>query len=167
VQSSAPIGVTGIRAALKELDPSLALDDAAPLASKVRATYALQTFLLNILVFFAMSAGFLIGVGIYGSAAYAAAAEIRATGIRLTLGETREGMIGRVLSRTAGPCVLGSICGALTSVYATRWLSAAAGDGVVVHAAAVFAIVLLALAATSLPAIRAGRIDPIIVLRGS
>jgi predicted permease len=166
VKSHGTPPVTAIRAALRDLDPSLALDDVNPLASKVRATYALSFFLLNILAAFAISAAILVAVGVYGSVSYVVSADLKAIGVRLALGATQRSILATLLGRAATWAFLGCVVGLALSAVITRVVGYA-GLGVtgVTALASATAILLLAIGATWVPAWRASGTDAVTALR--
>jgi putative ABC transport system permease protein len=157
-RGSAP--VDAIRRALRELDPSLALDDVAPLDAKVRATYGLQYFQLNVLAMFAGSALVLIAVGVYGAVMFVAMADAHAMAIRLALGASPRQVATSLLRRTARWSSVGCAVGLLVIAAFQPALGLARGTAdvaaIVVGASAVLIVALLA---TSWPSVRAGRLD--------
>jgi predicted permease len=166
VRSRGAAPLAAIRAAARDLDPSLALDDVTPLAARVRASYALQFFVLNILSAFALSAGILIGVGIYGSASYAVGADLKAIGVRMALGATRQRILWSVLSRMAAWSALGCAIGLVIAVTLGRVVNSV-GVNVepLTSVAGALAALVLAIGAAWLPAWRASGTDPLVVLR--
>jgi ABC-type antimicrobial peptide transport system permease subunit len=158
--------LAAIRAAARDLDPSLALDDVTPLAARVRSSYALQFFVLNILSAFALSAGILIGVGIYGSASYAVGADLKAIGVRMALGATRRRILWSVLSRTAAWSAFGCAIGLVIAMTLGR-VANSVGVNVepLTSVAGALAALVLAIGAAWLPAWRASGTDPLVVLR--
>jgi putative ABC transport system permease protein len=165
IRSPGPAPVASIRSALRDLDPSLALDDLGPLEARVRATFSLQYFLLNILAAFAASAITLIGVGVYGAVSYAIHADQRSIGVRIALGSTplqvQATLLGRSLRWSVIGCGIGLVSSAafLATLGRSDMHTAAAGVGL-----GATAMVALALAATWLPAFHASRTDPLRVL---
>jgi putative ABC transport system permease protein len=165
IHSPGPAPVADIRRALRDLDPSLALDDIGPLDARVRATFSLQYFLLTVLALFAASAIILIGVGVYGAVSYAIRADQRSIGIRVALGSTPFRIQATLLVRSLRWSVIGCGIGLVASatLFATiqspDLLTAAKGLGL-----GAVAMIVLALAATWLPAFHASRTDPIRIL---
>jgi hypothetical protein len=166
VRSRGAAPLAAIRAAARDLDPSLALDDVTPLAARVRSSYALQFFVLNILSAFALSAGILIGVGIYGSASYAVGADLKAIGVRMALGATRRRILWSVLSRTAAWSAFGCAIGLVIAMTLGR-VANSVGVNVepLTSVAGALAALVLAIGAAWLPAWRASGTDPLVVLR--
>jgi putative ABC transport system permease protein len=160
---------------------------AAPLVRKMRALnpeIALQTITLNQMVYDAVAAprfrAFLVSVfagvalllalaGVYGVMAYIVAQRTGELGLRMALGCAPGGVVRLVLLRAAWLAAAGLAAGALLCAVASRWIEAllygVKGGDIAGYVIAAAAIALVTLAAASLPAWRAARIDPAIALR--
>jgi ABC-type antimicrobial peptide transport system permease subunit len=119
---------------------------------------------------FGLLAALISAIGIYGVFAYMMARRRSEIGIRMALGASRREIVGMVLRETAALIGIGLVAG-LSLATAGAKAAAALLYGLGPHdpatlAAACAAITLLALVATWLPARRAARLDPVIVLRG-
>jgi len=171
LRTHGPAPMAAVRGALRELDPSLALDDVGDLTGRVRSSYALQFFLLTILAVFAVSGALLIGVGVYGSVSLTTTAEMRSTGVRMALGATRVQVVAMLFRRIGVLAVVGCSLGVLAVLALPRLLGAtvifASGVGVGASMAGAAAVLLVAISATAIPAIRASGSDPLAVLRES
>lgn len=168
IRSRGATPVQGVRAVLRTLDASLALDDVSSLTSKVRSTYALQIFLLAVLTVFALSGATLIAIGVYGSVSYAVTAQLRSIGVRIALGATPGRVLGAVTMRVALVAAVGCVIGFIVSTVAPPLLGidTMIGErGISTSVVGATAILLLAIAATAIPARRASKTDPLTVLR--
>ena len=169
LRSASPAPIGAVRAALRDLDPSLALDEVGSLADKVRATYALQVFLLIVLSVFAVASAALIAIGIYGTVSYTVATNRRAIGVRLALGATPGAILRSVIGRTARLAGIGCAAGTAALFLAPRLttLFASSGNGAGMAPAVIGGAAILAVAATAsfVPALRGSRADPGAVLR--
>jgi putative ABC transport system permease protein len=108
-------------------------------------------------------------VGIYGLLAYLVAQREREIGVRIALGATRPAVIGLVIGRASLLVGLGLVIGG-AGAYALGGTAKAFLFRMQVtdpraFAAAVGVLVLAALLATIIPALRAASVDPIIALR--
>jgi len=150
---------------LRDLDPMLALDDVRSFGEKVRATYALQFFQLSILTMFAASALLLIAIGIYGAVTFVAAADVRATAIRLALGAAPNQIAAAFLGRTGRWSLLGCTIGAIAFVSLQPLfgfaISANDATAIAVGAGLIF---VLALLATGQPSLRARTVNALTAL---
>ena len=169
VRSQGQFPFAAIRRALRELDPSLALDDVGSLAARVRSSYALQYFLLTILGAFALSGALLIAVGVYGSVSFTTAADVRSIGVRMALGATPLQVLALVLRRTGALAVLGCTIGVIVASVLPRLVGAelmlGTGLGLAASFAGAFGILVVAIMATMIPARRASALEPVTVLR--
>ena len=108
-------------------------------------------------------------VGIYGVMAYVVAQRTREIGVRMALGATRSNVVGMVLRNAGLLVVLGLVIGGVGAWY----LSAAAKSFLFrldpsdprAFVAAVASLSLAALVASTIPALRAASIDPMVALR--
>jgi putative ABC transport system permease protein len=125
-----------------------------------------DTFLLSI---FAATALLLSAVGIYGVLSYMVAQRTRDIGIRMALGATRSKVVGDVLWHGARLTAAGlgfGLVGALVSVrLLSSMLYGVQSTDAIAFAAACFALIVAALLASYLPALRATRVDPMVALR--
>jgi putative ABC transport system permease protein len=118
---------------------------------------------------FAALALILSAVGLYGVIAYAVARRTREIGIRVAVGARRKDVIALVLIETGGPVLVGVIAGIAAALAMGRLLGSllyrvAPGDPAVLAMTAA-AMCVAALAACSIPMLRALRVDPMIALR--
>jgi predicted permease len=131
--------------------------------------FATPRFNLVLLSFFAVAGLVLAVVGVYGVMSSAVAQERQEIGIRVALG-AREGQIARmVISRGSRLLLLGIAAGLAGSIVVGRLLAqdfwrAAAFDPVAFGAVSTL-LLTTGVFACALPAIRAMRVDPIVVLR--
>jgi ABC-type antimicrobial peptide transport system permease subunit len=102
-------------------------------------------------------------------AAYTVSKRLRELGIRIALGAQRREVLSAALGRSLRLLVIGSIAGLVLGIAATRVLAyivyQATPRDPIVLAGAIFAMLLLGLVATWIPALRALRTDPLILLR--
>jgi ABC-type antimicrobial peptide transport system permease subunit len=107
--------------------------------------------------------------GVFGMASYSVSKRLRELGIRIALGAQRREVLVAALGRTLWVMAIGSATGLGLGVAASRFLSlvvyqATPGDPVVLGGV-VAAMLLLGIVATWVPAARAVRADPMMLLR--
>jgi putative ABC transport system permease protein len=106
--------------------------------------------------------------GVYGVVAYSVARKRREIGLRLALGASPRGVVGLVLGRTlalAGAGIVAGVVGALLTGRALAGMLFGVAPNEPLILATVAALLALAtVAASSLPAWRASRIDPSVAL---
>jgi putative ABC transport system permease protein len=159
-----------VREAVRTVDPDLALYDMGPLTARLGDAWAKQRFATVVLGAFAAVALILAAVGVYGVVAQMVGERTREIGVRVALGAGPGDVVRLVVRQGMALPMLGIVVGGVASVVATQALRAllfgvSAGDPRVLVLAAGF-LAAVALAATYLPARRAARVDPGIVLRG-
>jgi ABC-type lipoprotein release transport system permease subunit len=108
-------------------------------------------------------------LGIYSVIAFSTALRTQELAIRLALGSQRSGVMRLILASGAKLGVAGCLIGAVAAAFATRLLSSFLFqvdplDPLVLVLATIF-ILLLALAASIIPAHRAASIEPLEALR--
>jgi predicted permease len=107
--------------------------------------------------------------GIFGMAAYSVSRRLRELGIRVALGGQRKEVLKAALGRAFKLLAVGSLAGLLLGILASRVLAfivyQATPRDPLVLAGVVFAMALLGLVATWIPARRALSVNPIMLLR--
>jgi ABC-type antimicrobial peptide transport system permease subunit len=139
------------------------------LRKQVDAALVQERLLANMSVFFGGLALLLAGLGLYGVTSYSVNSRRTEIGIRMALGATAAAVVRLVLRRVAWLVLIGITAGSALSLWATRFVgSLLYGLEPQDPASLAAAALLLALAGTLagwLPARRAARTDPTIVLR--
>jgi len=107
--------------------------------------------------------------GVFGMAAYSVSRRLKELGVRIAIGARRQDVLGAALGRAFKLLAFGSAAGLLLGILATRLLAfivyQATPRDPLVLAGAVFAMLLLGLLATWVPARRALSLDPLTLLR--
>jgi len=118
---------------------------------------------------FAMAAILLAAIGIYGVISYAVSQQSHEIGIRMALGASAGQVQARVVGRTLGLSALGILVGSLGSLAVARLVSpllyGISANNPAALLATVALLTLVAAVAGYLPALRASRTDPAVVLR--
>jgi predicted permease len=123
----------------------------------------------TLLVAFGGLALFIAALGLYGLLAQLVSARSREIGLRMALGATWRGVVALVMSRGVALTVAGLVVGAVLAWAATRAMTSLL-YGIDAADPMTFALVIallssVAVAACAVPAIRAARVDPMVVLR--
>ena len=120
-------------------------------------------------VFFAVCALLVTGIGLYGTLAYATAKRTSEIGIRMALGARRAQVVKMVFGENSLVAVAGSVVGLIAAVLASRALASflygTSTRDPWVMVMAVSAVVVIASAASLIPALRAARIEPMAAIR--
>jgi predicted permease len=161
--------VEHLRELLRKKDPELALYDVKTLEEYVDRSMASARFQTLLLTLFAILALVLTAVGLYGVVAYGVAQRTREFGIRIALGARPTEVMRLVLRAALGMAAAGIGIGVVGAALTTRLLGAALYD---VHpldpatfVTVIATLLLVAVVASSVPARRATRVDPILALR--
>ena len=161
--------VAAIRAEVRQLDPNLVLRGFETVAEAKRRDTANTRFFLSLVTMFAGVAIVLAGVGLYGVVAFLVSQRTREIGIRMALGARRGSVTKMVLQQGLRPTVAGVILGVVIARYGGRVMEdllfgVEPNDPLVIAGVSVL-VLLVATAATLIPARRATRVDPTVALR--
>jgi putative ABC transport system permease protein len=161
--------VSAVRAKIAELDPNLPVSGIASMDAILSTSVAQPRILMQFVGVFAGFALLLSAIGIYGVMAYSVSARKQEMGIRMSLGAEPLDILKLVVGQGMRLALLGAGIGvavsfALTRLLASMLFGVRAADPLV-FGAATLVLVFSALTACYLPARRATRVDPIIVLR--
>jgi putative ABC transport system permease protein len=158
-----------LRTVVRSLDPQLPLTQVESMDRVVGEGQASRRFNTTLISVFAGAAVLLALLGIYSVMAFSTAMRTQEMAIRLALGSQRSGVMRLVLATGAKLGLAGCAIGAVSALLATRLLRSLlfqvdAVDPLVLTLAAA-AILVLALAASVIPARRAASIEPLEALR--
>ena len=162
--------VATVRDIVREMDHRIPVVEMTPLTTLVDDATA-RTRLTLLLLGVAAAASLILGViGVYSVLAYAAAGRTREFGVRMALGATPSRIASSVLGEGAVLTAVGIMLGVALALAASRVLRAllyeVRATSVLEYLAATLLLLLVTLAAILLPAMRAARTDPAVVLRG-
>ena len=122
-----------------------------------------------LLAIFAATAVSLACIGLYGSLSYLGRLRQREVGVRLALGAMRNQIVARFLLqglRVAGVgCLAGVVLGLWLSHFISSMLYGVSALDPATYTGVVCLILLVAAAASLVPALRASRVEPVQVLR--
>ncbi|HZP23910.1 MAG TPA: ADOP family duplicated permease, partial [Terriglobales bacterium] len=157
--------VAGIRNVVREIDADTPLLNIKTMQDTVDDSLLQQRFTMFLLVAFAALAVLLAAVGIYSVLAYSVRRRLRDIGIRMALGAQLRDVLRMVILEGMKPTLLGVVIGVVGALALGRLLSSVI-YGVSVRDVATFASVAVlmtavGLLASTLPAYRATRVDPI------
>ena len=160
-----------IRGAIQSVDPGLPVFGVTSMDKVLDASLASRKFSANLVAGFAGGALLLASVGIYGLLAYMVGQRSREIGLRLALGAQRADVLRLVLGKGVVLAGLGIVTGVIFSA-STASMMASLLYGIRPHDPAVFLMVpllllVVAIAASYIPAWRATKVDPIVALRES
>ena len=161
--------IPAIRGVLRAMDPQLNLTDVETMRQRITGSESRRRFQTLLLAIFAGVALFLALVGLYALLAYSVRQRTPELGIRMTLGASRGQILTMILKQGLLLSLAGILVGLAGAFAVTRLISSwlygvSAADPITFLGAPLF-LLLAAIAACLIPALRATRIDPAVALR--
>jgi ABC-type antimicrobial peptide transport system permease subunit len=158
-----------IEEALRSVDPDVAVTGVRSMEAVISSSVRRQRFFMILLGSFAAVALALTITGLYGVISYAVAQRTRELGIRAALGSTRGQTLGLVMREALTLAAIGLVIGAVSGFALTRLLEGmlygVSPLSATVWIAALASLFATAAVASSVPAIRAARVDPLEAIR--
>lgn len=167
--SAAPLAPS-VRAALREVDPTLALFNIQTLEDQVADALAPLRTNVILLTAFGALALLLAAIGLYGVTSYTVTHRTREIGVRMALGARPGAVLGLVLTQGLTLVGIGLAIGlvaafGLSTLVPPDFIANTSPRDPVTFAATAAVLAVIAVVATYVPAKRATRIDPLIALR--
>jgi putative ABC transport system permease protein len=157
------------REEVSQLDANLVIAHPQTLEQVLAASVADKRLRLLLLGTFALLALFLAASGLYGVMAFAVTARTREIGIRVALGAGPRDVLWMVVREGLRLAVLGAFLGLLAAFGLTRFLASLLfhvnPTDLFTYVALTTAMLVVALAASYIPARRATHMDPLVALR--
>jgi putative ABC transport system permease protein len=161
--------VQPMRALLQDLDRDVPMAQVRSMEQISSAAVAQPRLYLVLIASFAATAMLLAAIGLYGVLAYAVGQRTREIGIRLALGAKRGEVLRMVMTQAGRLAIAGVALGLGAALLASRALRSqlfeVAPTDVFTYVAVGAGLLIVALAASWIPARRASRIDPLAALR--
>jgi predicted permease len=171
VRSSLPKAaiVSSIRAAVRSIDPGLAITNIHVMEDFATRSTAPRRFQTTLLTLFSAIALFLAVVGVYGLLAYSVRQRTGEIGLRMALGSTRAGIVRLVLREGLSILLVGLVIGMAAALLFARLLRGFLYEvpalDPLTFALVPTLLVAAVFAACLIPSARAAATDPIIALR--
>jgi len=160
-----------VRGIVRSMDPALPIYAVRTMEREITespAVYA-RRYPLVLLGSFAVAALILAIVGIAGVMSYSVSQRLREMGIRMALGAPQRAILGLVIRQAGALALTGVAIGIVAAFAGTRWLESVlygtSATDPLTYASIATLIVGVALVASYVPARRATRVDPAMVLR--
>jgi predicted permease len=161
--------VNALRQTVAEIDPNLPLTSIYPFDQVIYDSFAsrrLQTTLVGV---FSAAALVLAVVGLYGVLSYSVSLRKRELGVRIALGAQLPSILGLVVGHGLKIAAIGLAVGLLSALLLNQLIEGAlfgvSTADPISFGASVLVLIVAALIACLLPALRATRIDPMRALR--
>jgi ABC-type antimicrobial peptide transport system permease subunit len=160
---------SGIRGVIHRIDAEIPLQTMRTMDDVIAASLAERRFQLGLVLLFALTATVLASLGIYGVVSYSVAQRTSEIGVRMALGAQPRQIRALVIAESLLPVAAGLVIGIAVSIGLGRVLGSllvGIGPADPIAIAAVSLILLIvALVANYVPAVRATRVDPWRTLR--
>ncbi|MDQ3070009.1 MAG: ABC transporter permease [Acidobacteriota bacterium] len=165
-----PAALAGpVRQAVAALDPAQPVARVMTMGAHLRNSLAEPRFLSTLTMLFGGLALVLAAIGIYGVMAWSVAVRTREFGVRFALGARPSALLRQVLGEGLLVVAAGAIAGLAMAAALSRLIGSllfeTSPTEPSTYAAAAAIVVVASLAAMTVPALRATRIDPITALR--
>ncbi len=161
--------VNPIRAEVRGLDPRLPIANVRLMTEVVNASMATPRLTGTLLSIFAGLALVLAAVGVAGVLAYLVSRRRREIGIRMALGASRANVLGLIVRRGVTYAAVGIAAGVAAALFLTRLMEGllfgVAPRDPLTFVAVSGILLVIAAAASVVPALRAARVDPLEALR--
>jgi predicted permease len=158
-----------IRQQIHDIEPQRSVYDFAPLEQHFSDALAENRLRTILLTFFAGTALSLACIGVYGTLSYSVYVRQREVGLRLALGALRGQIVKQFLWQGLAVCILGCVAGFALAAACSRvlvgLLYGVSPTDVPTLSAVILLVLVVAAAASLIPAVRASRVDPMQVLR--
>jgi putative ABC transport system permease protein len=158
-----------IRRKVHELEPGRSVFDISPLDEHLNEAFAENRLRTVLLTFFALTAVCLACVGLYGTLSYSVSMRRREIGLRLALGAMRGQIVKHFLLGGLRVSLLGCVIGCGLALGFGRALSkmlyGVSASDITTLVSVLLTVMIVAVLASLIPAIRAARVDPMGVLR--
>jgi hypothetical protein len=171
VRSEGPATVLApaIRDLVTQLDPRVPILELGTLGEKIRADILQQRMLAKVAALLGIVALLLASVGLYGVTSYSVAMRWREIAVRMALGARPDRVLAMVFRQALAVATIGAVLGGLAAIAAGVVIQAevfgAARVDIATLGESAALLVAAMLFASILPAWRAARLDPNVVLR--
>jgi putative ABC transport system permease protein len=158
-----------VRSAVHALSATAVLSEVRTMEQAIDRSLDHRRAVMFLLGAFAMLAMVLAALGIYGVISYSVTQRTREIGVRMALGADASRVRAMVVGQGLRLCLIGLAVGVLTALALTRLLSSqlfgVSPSDPATYATLAAIILIVAAAASLVPALRATRVDPMVALR--
>lgn len=162
--------VPAVRTTVRDVVPEAVVTRAESMESRIRQSFGEERFRTILIDLFGIIAAVLAAVGAYGVTARAVSARMKEVGIRVALGATSASVVRMIVATTCTGAGLGVVGGLILALAASGvlapYLYGVRSSDPVAYGTTLALLALVSVLASWLPARRAGRVAPAIVLRG-
>jgi len=160
---------TAVTAAVHEVSKDVPVDNVLTLEEFVGETLTQHSFNMQLLAVFGLLALVLCSVGIYSVLAYSVRRGMKEIGLRIAFGATRSDVLQVVVARGMKPTAIGIAAGLAAAIALGRLVTSlvygVSSRDMLTFLSVTVLLVVVAFAASLVPALRATRISPLAVIR--
>jgi predicted permease len=161
--------IAALRRETAAIDPALTIFDAEPMTEYIAASLFGAKIAANLLGVLSGVGLLLVAMGLYGTMTYSVAERTREFGIRQALGAQPRDIFGLIMRQSGKLTLTGMVVGMILATLSTRVVA----DQIygispldpLTYGSVGLLLVAVAFAASFIPALRARRVNPIVVLR--
>ena len=161
--------IPSVNVVLHDLDPNLPMQKPMTQRAQFDESYSQARLFARLSAFFAVIAVLLVATGLYGTLAYRVGRRTSEIGVRMALGAQRQQVLWMILRESffvTGVAILAGVPLAIGGSRLMRSMLFGVQPGdMISFLLALFGVILVALAASIIPARRAAALDPIVALR--
>jgi hypothetical protein len=158
-----------IRRALESIDPAVPVAEVATMETMMLSSFAEVRLGRLVLLASAALTLFLAGVGLYGVVSYLVMQRSREIAVRLAVGARPREVAAMVVTQGVRPILAGGVIGLAVSLSTApllgRWLFGIGPTDPTTIGASLAMVVIVAVVASAVPALRASGTNPAVVLR--
>jgi predicted permease len=161
--------IAAIRREATAIDPSIPIFDAQPMTEYISASLFGAKITADLLSLLSGIGLLLAAMGLYGVMAYTVAQRTREFGVRLAMGARQRDILGLILRESARLALFGTVAGLVLGAVSTRIVANQIHSvnplDPLTFAGVGLALMAVAFLASSVPAYRAAKVDPMVALR--
>jgi len=161
--------IPSVHAVLHGLDPNLPIQKPMTQRAQFDKSYSQARLFARLSIFFGIIAVWLVATGLYGTLAYRVDRRTSEIGVRMALGAQHGQVLWLILRESllvSGAAILAGVPVAIASARLMRSMLFGVQPGdMISFLLALFGVILVALAASIIPARRAMQVDPMVALR--
>src|SRR6201987_1959797 len=161
--------IPSVHAVLHDLDPNLPIQKPMTQRAQFDEAYSQARLFARLSIFFGVIAVLLVATGLYGTLAYRVERRTSEIGVRMALGAQHGQVLWLILRESllvSGAAILAGVPVAIAGARLMRSMLFCVRPGdMISFLLALLGVILVALAASIIPARRAMRVDPMVALR--
>jgi len=161
--------IPSVHAVLHGIDPNLPIQKPMTQRAQFDESYSQARLFARLSIFFGVIAVLLVATGLYGTLAYRVDRRTSEIGVRMALGAQHGQVLWLILRESllvSGAAILAGVPVAIAGARLMRSMLFGVQPGdMISFLLALFGVILVALAASIIPARRAMRVDPMVALR--